>query len=50
MRCSESSETIRQASTQVVEDIVRAAWRHAEVDRNDQPLGNLQTEYGSFQE
>ena len=32
----ESSETIRQASTKVVEDIVRAAWRHAEIGRNDQ--------------
>jgi LAGLIDADG endonuclease len=34
----ESSETIRQAPANAGEDIVRAAWRHAEADRNDQPL------------
>ena len=35
---SGSSETIRQPLIAVSEDIVRAAWRHAEVGRNDQPL------------
>ena len=34
----ESSETIRQAPASAGEDIVRAAWRHAEADRNGQPL------------
>jgi LAGLIDADG endonuclease len=34
----ESSETIRQAPAPAGEDIVRAAWRHAEAGRNDQPL------------
>ena len=33
-----SSETIRQATFLAkVEEIVRAAWRHAEAGRNDQP-------------
>jgi LAGLIDADG endonuclease len=36
----ESSETIRQAPANAGEDIVRAAWRHAEAGRNDQPLSN----------
>jgi hypothetical protein len=34
-RFLESSETVRQASTPVGEDTVRAAWRHAEAGRND---------------
>ena len=34
----ESSETIRQAPASAGEDIVRAAWRHAEAGGNDQPL------------
>ena len=31
----ESSETIRQTSVQTEDDIVRPAWRHAELGRND---------------
>ena len=37
-RFLESSETTRQAPRKRGEDIVRAAWRHAEVGRNDQPI------------
>ena len=33
----ESSETIRQASASADEEIVRAAWRHAEAGGNDRP-------------
>jgi hypothetical protein len=37
----ESSETIRRTSVQAEDDIVRPAWRHAELGRNDpaQPQG-----------
>jgi LAGLIDADG endonuclease len=35
----ESSETIRQVPAIAGKDIVRAAWRHAEAGRNDQPTG-----------
>jgi hypothetical protein len=36
------SETIRRASTYAVgEEIVRAAWRHAEAGRNDRPADEL---------